>query len=134
MKVGEDFKYFCSRCQLELGHRILAMVGTQPARLRCNTCFSERNYRQKREPKISVAERRRPSARQLKSEDFYAQKIQSTLMKTPKPYRIDVEVESDDVVDHKIFGRGVVLKVIPPDRMEILFREEVKVLACKAKS
>jgi hypothetical protein len=55
-------------------------------------------------------------------------------MRTPKAYRIDVEVEEGDVLDHKIFGRGVVLKTVPPDRMEIIFKEEVKVLACRVAS
>ncbi len=133
LKVGNDIKYFCTRCNLELGHRILAMVGSEPARLRCNTCQSERNYRaSKRQPlSSSQKEKERPSARKLKSPDFYEQKLQASLMKTPKTYRIDLEVEEGDVVDHKIFGRGIVIKAIPPDRMEILFKEEVKVLACR---
>ena len=133
LKVGGDIKYFCSRCNLELGHRILAMVGADPARVRCNTCFSERNYRvQKRKAPTSAEKaRERPSARKLKDHDFYRQKIQASLMNTPKAYRIDLEIAEGDVIDHKVFGRGVVLKTIPPDRMEIIFQDEVKVLACK---
>jgi len=134
LKVGGDIKYFCSRCNLELGHRILAMVGAEPARVRCNTCYSERNYRvaKRKAPTGTEREKERPSARKLKDPDFYKQKIQGALMNTPKPYRIDVQAATGDVIDHKTFGRGVVLKTIPPDRMEIIFQDEVKVLACKA--
>ncbi len=133
LKVGSDIKYFCSRCNLELGHRILAMVGAEPARVRCNTCMSERNYRvsKRTAPSRTEKENVRPSARKMRDSAFYQQKLQASLMRSPKNYRIDVEVAEGDVVDHKVFGRGVVLKTIPPDRMEVIFQDEVKVLACK---
>src|SRR5437588_9021934 len=44
-RVGGDVDAFCTRCKMELGHTILAMVGSRPARVRCNTCQGEHNYR-----------------------------------------------------------------------------------------
>lgn len=131
LRVGGEIKYYCRRCDLELGHTILAMVNASPARVRCNTCFSERNYREKKQ-----THRKTPTVRRLKStssEQLYQQKLKNSWEKTPKTFHIELEVEEGDVVDHPTFGRGVVLKLIPPDRMDIVFPDQTRTLACKTK-
>ena len=45
LKVGEDIDAWCTRCKMSLGHTILAIVSGRPARVRCNTCQGEHNYR-----------------------------------------------------------------------------------------
>src|SRR2546430_15525379 len=45
LRVGGDIDAWCTRCKMNLGHTILAMVGTRPARVRCNTCQGEHNFR-----------------------------------------------------------------------------------------
>src|SRR2546429_5893163 len=45
LRVGGDIDAWCTRCKMNLGHTILALVGTRPARVRCNTCHGEHNYR-----------------------------------------------------------------------------------------
>ena len=45
LKVGGDIDAWCTRCKMDLGHTILAMVGTKAARVRCNTCQGEHNYK-----------------------------------------------------------------------------------------
>jgi len=43
--VGRDIDCRCTRCKMELAHTIIAMVNGVPARVKCNTCHSERKYR-----------------------------------------------------------------------------------------
>lgn len=135
LKVGADILYDCPRCGLKLGHRILAMVGSEPARVRCNTCQSERNYRRKsegtRRVTESAAERGKGTRKSHHSQEIYQTKLKESLMRTPYPYTIQISPTAGDVIDHKNFGRGVVLKVIPPDRAEIIFSDSTRVLACK---
>jgi DNA-directed RNA polymerase subunit RPC12/RpoP len=130
LRVGSDIKYFCSRCGLELGHRILAMVGSSPARVRCNTCFSERNYKVKKEPKDILRAASAKPVRRTKVSDsqIYQDRLKANIMKTPKTYRATEPFELGDVVDHPSFGRGVVVKLIFPDRMDVLFPGESKTL------
>ena len=45
VKVGGDIDAWCTRCKLVLGHTTLALVGTRPARVRCNTCQGEHNFK-----------------------------------------------------------------------------------------
>lgn len=133
IQVGSEILHTCSRCNLELWHTVLAMIGSDPARVRCNTCKSERNYR-KAKPKSTGSSGSKTTARQRKTTsdpDFYRQKLQENIMKSPIDYRIDKSFEENDVVLHKKFGKGVVLKTIPPDRAEIIFQDQTRVLVCK---
>ncbi len=132
LRVGGDLKILCSRCNLELAHTVLAMAGGIPARVRCNTCRGERNYRApKPEATVRTTRAVREPRAKVSDEVFYNQKLKDNATKTDKPYRIDVELSANDIVDHKVFGRGVVLKTIPPDRAEIIFKDQMRVLVCR---
>lgn len=132
LKVGDDFVHYCSRCKLELGHRILAMRGSEPARVRCNTCYSERNFKKQAKSHAAVKQVRERQPKKTSSHsEFYQQKLTEAGGRPSVKYRIDQSFKEGDLVEHKLFGLGVVLKVIPPDRVEIVFSEEIKMLAAK---
>lgn len=108
----------------------------QPVRVRCDTCKSERNFKA---PKTLLEPRERPT-RILRAPqrtgahnrtDFYQQKLRDSAMKTPRKYDAREIFEIGDVVDHPKFGRGVVTKLIFPDRMDVVFQDEAKTLLCK---
>lgn len=129
VEVGSDILYHCNRCGLKLAHKVLAIVNHQPARIRCNTCKSERNYRLPSLKKERTPVRKRRTG--IASPELYQKKMKESLMKTSKIYRMDMEVENGDIIQHPKFGKGVVSKLIPPDRMEVLFPSETKVLVCR---
>lgn len=134
MSAGAYVKYHCSKCDLELGHTVVAMMGSEPARVRCNTCKSERNYRQtKRLTKVLDSETPVREARpKLAQPDLYRAKLKEFADRTPKKYRIDIEVFENDQIDHPKFGIGIILKLIHPDRMDVLFQDENRVLMRRA--
>jgi len=127
LEVGGYIKYYCTRCKLELGHVIMAMVGNKPVRVRCETCKTIRNYR------LAKVLKEKTDKPRMKTHhpDLYRSKLQETAASTPKKYRIDETLEPNDVVDHVKFGKGVVLKVIHPDRADIIFQDETRTLMCK---
>ena len=43
--VGSDVEAYCTKCKMVLAHAVVAMEGTKPRRVRCNTCNGEHNYR-----------------------------------------------------------------------------------------
>lgn len=129
-KTGSEILYDCPRCNLKLGHTILAMVSNQPARVRCNTCKSERNYRrkspQRRENKTTPAVERKRSG--PTDTAFYNELLKKSYDRTPKSYRATEPFAEGDVIEHISFGKGVVSKLIFPDRMEVVFPDEIRVL------
>ena len=48
LSVGKDTVCYCTRCKMDLGHMIMSMVGSVPARVMCRTCKSEHNFKPKR--------------------------------------------------------------------------------------
>src|ERR1051325_761119 len=45
LSAGGEIDAWCTKCRLDLGHRIVAMVQGVPKRVICQTCFGEHAYR-----------------------------------------------------------------------------------------
>lgn len=129
-KVGGDIDAWCTRCKMILGHTILAMVGSRPARVRCNTCQGEHNYKAGAveprkggwEPKAD-RERRQSKPEVTSWEALLAQKDVSRARR----YSARERFETDDVVDHPVFGIGLVQEV-HGDKMRVAFKADTKLL------
>lgn len=48
----------------------------------------------------------------------------------PRPFDINAEFDPNDVIDHPKFGLGFVVEQISPRKVEVLFSEGLKKLAC----
>jgi hypothetical protein len=132
--AGKELKHYCPRCALDLWHTVIAVMNQQPVRVRCNTCKGERNYRAPKVQEI-VGQRKRVESRPKASgshPDFYQQKLRDAAMRTPKKYSALESFEPEDVVVHPTFGKGVVLKLVFPDRMDVIFQDSVRTLVRKA--
>jgi hypothetical protein len=45
--VGGDIDAWCTKCKLELGHTITALVDNLPKKVKCNTCSAQHIFRAK---------------------------------------------------------------------------------------
>jgi hypothetical protein len=124
VRVGGDIDAFCTRCKMELGHTVLAMVGTKPARVRCNTCQGEHNYRGSSAPtprRASAATREKPQVTSW--EALLANKDLSRA----RTYSAKEKFAADEVLNHPIFGIGLVQEV-RGDKIQVAFKADVKTL------
>lgn len=48
----------------------------------------------------------------------------------PVPYAMDASFSRGTLVMHAVFGLGAVVELLPPDKMDVLFREGTKRLRC----
>jgi len=142
-RTGGDVDAFCTRCKLDLGHTILAMVGTSIARVRCNTCGGDHVYRGQKgvkEPGRAPAAAPRASAsagsgsggskRATKAEKeviSFDQLLAERDQDGAIPYSIRRTFAVDQVVSHPTFGMGFV-SAVRGDKVDITFRSEVKTL------
>lgn len=78
-------------------------------------------------PKLSAA--KRSSA---KLESAWQEAMVRHSAESPVPYAMAGTFAPQDFLEHPAFGRGEVLSVTPPDKMDVLFQEGVKTLRCKA--
>jgi hypothetical protein len=112
-----------------LAHTILALEGGKPARVECNTCHGQHNYR----PGTPEA---RPSSSSSRTngttggtsrtratfDEVMAQKSASARTYSPK-----ITFALDETVSHPTFGRGFVAAV-RADKIDVTFRNGTKTL------
>ena len=71
---------------------------------------------------------KRASSARKSPETLFEELITGRDISQPTRYTIREEFEVDAVVDHKKFGIGVVTKVMADQKVEVTFREGVKIL------
>jgi hypothetical protein len=131
LKVGGDIDAWCTRCKMNLGHTILAIVSGRPARVRCNTCQGEHNYRGNAgsEPRKGswepreVRERRAAKPSVTSWEALLAGKDLAAARK----YSAKEKYAAEELIQHPIFGIGLVQEV-RGDKIQVAFKADVKTL------
>jgi len=131
LRVGGDIDAWCTRCKMSLGHTILAMVGGRPARVRCNTCQGEHNFRGDgaAEPRKGSWEPRETRERkQAKaSVTSWEALLSGKDLARARKYSAKEKYAPDEVIQHPSFGIGLVQEV-RGDKIQVAFKADVKTL------
>lgn len=126
LAAGGEIDAWCTRCKMDLGHRIVAMVGPVPKRVLCMTCSSEHNYRSEKNVKAPVQKTPRAAAKStsqkqktsasratrspgVRSREEWERRVRSGAPLTR--YTISSTFNLDQLVTHKKFGDGYVCGV-----------------------
>jgi hypothetical protein len=128
--TGGYIESWCTKCELELGHTIIAMVDNLPKRVKCNTCGGEHNYRTKPSEK-SRTKSKSPSRKARAQEINYNEHISRLTdsdFSNAKKYSTNGNFEKDEIIDHSQFGIGIVLSIIQINKIKILFKDGPKLL------
>lgn len=152
-KTGGEIDAYCTKCKLDLTHRIIAMVGDVVKKVECKTCGSHHLYRKPKSVKEAEAAAaakagstaRRPRAdgaprtaseRHAAAERAERERVSSwekAIAGQPtgafKPYSVKVLFGAGELVRHPKFGDGVVARVIDRAKVEILFQDGPRTMA-----
>ena len=71
---------------------------------------------------------RKKTASAKSTADVWKEEINRAEAIAAKPYTLDGRYEEGEKVDHRSFGLGMVKKLISPDKMEVLFEDELKLM------
>jgi len=141
LKTGGEVDAYCTKCKLDLNHRIVAMVEGQPKRVECSTCNTQHNYyRPKGAATAKVKKEAKPRSERASSLSSRAKAAQSQEQMWEKlvsgqpprafqPYRITTVFEVGHLVHHTKYGDGVVLRVLDRTKIEVLLKEGTRLLA-----
>lgn len=137
--VGDHVESRCTKCKEVMNHMVVAMTGDTIARVQCNTCGGIHNHRQPKPAKAASTKTatkrattpRKPKVDPVALEKAEWEKLQPS-MKTDRAvqYNMHATFEVKDIIDHKVFGFGVVRRVIGEGKVEILFADGLKMLRC----
>jgi hypothetical protein len=151
LKPGAEIDAWCTSCRADRLHRIIAVVGGTPKKVECLSCKGHHLYRATAAQKEAAAAHKRASrgegssavssrvsrpsvasAAKKREEDLVAtweKAVAGQPFESFKPYRIDKTFVKGELVRHTKFGDGVVLSIVDAGKLEILFRDGMKMLA-----
>jgi hypothetical protein len=155
LTAGSEIDAWCTRCKMILGHRIVALVRTDPARVICMTCGSEHRYKKVSPGSPSVSPVKRTADGTLKqvtragesaapskksgstsattrggqrSNDWEARVLGQSVTAFTR-YSMSESFTLGQLVTHSKFGDGYVLEIVDPRKVTIMFRDGQKTLA-----
>ena len=133
--VAKEVIAFCTSCKMDLGHVVVAMTGDRIAKVQCNTCKKEHTYKAPKGVNEPTAKPKRASKKAAAKEDAGNpieaewEKLMTAHKNAPmKQYTMKTSFLLGDKLNHPTFGDGIVGKLIYPNKLEVIFRHDVKVL------
>jgi len=149
LKPGSEVDAWCTKCRMDLLHRIIAMEGPKIARVECRTCNGHHNYRRPKSspaPVTTKAERlpakagtaRSPalSGRKLAAHELERQRestwekaVLGKPMTSFRAYRASQTFASGDLIRHGKFGDGYIVRIIDRQKVEVMFKDGPRTLA-----
>ena len=151
LTAASEIDAWCTKCRMDLGHRIVALVAGVPKRVVCLTCNSEHNYRAPRnegkkdlgihvrggaraatpsKPPASAGARVALKARaEQERYQYWATKTLGKAVDAFTRYNMERTFREGELVMHPKFGEGYVHEVLEGGKVNVMFREGAKILA-----
>lgn len=140
LSAGDIIEAHCTRCRVLMNHTIVAMVGERVARVQCNTCDGVHNYKEAKSAKAPAAgtagPKQAPAPRASRKDPGAAEREEWIALRPnmqrerAKAYAMNGSYKVKDLVEHPLFGLGVVQRVVA-NKVEILFEGGKKLLRCQ---
>jgi hypothetical protein len=145
LSAGDIIESRCTKCREVLNHRIVAMVEGRVVRVECNTCNGTHNYyppptaKEAKAPRAaavrktgsSAATPRVPKKDPVESEREEWASLSPTFDHDKAlPYDMNARFAVKRLIAHPSFGIGIVKTVIVPNKMQVLFKDGIKLLRC----
>lgn len=135
IEAGNEINSRCQKCKDITNHTIIAMVDGKVAKVQCNVCGGRHNYRPEK-PEKPVSTKKKTtratstSAKLAKAKAHFEELVAGREPSGALAYTMDGIFKKGDLVDHPTFGLGVVAETIMPNKIEVVFRQENKILIC----
>jgi hypothetical protein len=129
LRVSQDIDGWCNKCELVLAHVIMSMKGTRPHRVKCKSCKDVHAYRvskPKPRKKTSTTKKTKKAPRQTE----YQKQMEGRDTSGAVPYAMSGSFAAEQIIDHKKFGIGLVVRTVGPTKIDVLFPDGQKTLVC----
>lgn len=136
-QVGSNIDSWCTKCKLVLAHTIEAISAGLIKRVQCNTCRGKHQYKSEqpgtKPAKSDVKTGVKKSSAASSSKGRAKVNDLERLMRGKRPeqaapYSAKTHFSKGDLVEHTIFGLGVVVDKRDAQKIEVLFPSGSKVL------
>lgn len=124
--VGKDVDSWCTKCKLMLAHTIEAVVNGRITRVHCNTCGGQHVHRAK--PPGESAARPRAKREVEPKVPNYANLLKGRDPSKAKTYATTERYAVGDLLNHSVFGLGLVTALKDVNKIEVVFSDGPKVM------
>lgn len=152
LKPGSEVDAWCTKCRMDLLHRIIAMEGPKIARVECRTCGGHHNYRRPksgpaatptksteravktasssgtRSPSLSPRKQAAQDA-EREREQTWEKAVLGKPVTSFKAYRATQTFNSGELIRHGKFGDGYIVRIIDRQKVEVMFKDGPRTLA-----
>ena len=129
LSAGDPIEARCTKCRKNTGHIIVTMAEEGPGNVQCNACDRQHKYR----PPTAA---KKPSVRKTidpKDAERKEWELLRPNMKSEKAtdYSMTDAYKVKALINHPVFGLGLVQRVVGPQKVEVLFEDGKKTMRCK---
>ncbi|MCP4602919.1 MAG: hypothetical protein GY847_20790 [Proteobacteria bacterium] len=144
---GSPVEAYCTGCKADTSHVVLESEGIQIRLVRCDKCASENPFRAPRvktkaalmefaAKKKKLSAPPKPARRSRKPpppspEAVFQQLTEEMDMSTAVKYSAQESLHEGELVDHPIFGIGVVTALIDKQKAKVFFEDGERLMICK---
>lgn len=136
LSAGDNIESHCTKCRTLMNHTIVALINDQPGRVECNTCKGVHNYRKPTVKKVASGSEAPSSARKKSTRKVdpdlttWAELSLDQKKGVAVTYSLQGVFKQEQIVNHPTFGLGMVMQLLPPNKVEVLFQDGRKLLRC----
>lgn len=123
MKVGASIRSWCTRCREMRDHVISEMEGDRPKRVTCRTCDGLHLYR----PNPPRSRTKAAGGATPKTTDWEDLMAVADLEQV-QTYAMNGAFATGDVINHKVFGLGIVIQEVDEMKIQVSFQDGVRLL------
>jgi hypothetical protein len=150
LSAGSEIDAWCTKCRMDLGHRIVALIAGVPKRVICLTCGGEHAYHaphsapakagvfiRRNGASVAATEKKQPAgvraAQRARVEqeryDAWAERTLGRTVDAFKRYSMELTLAHGELVLHPKFGEGYVDAVREDGKVSVMFRDGARTLA-----
>jgi len=126
---GDPLKARCTKCKENTDSVVISMAEEAPEKVQCTVCSRKHKYRPPSEPK-------KPAAKRVPAQVETERKQWKTLLENvdsskATDYSMSASFKLKALINHPVFGLGLVQRLAGPQKVEVLFETGKKTMRCK---
>lgn len=131
LEVGTEVEALCTKCKNATTHVVSVIKNDEIARVMCKACLTTHRYRpiteiiKKKLAKLKKIKKTKEASQTRESRKWNKLLEQADASKAVS-YRMGISYTENDVIQHDMFGLGVVVKILDASKMSVVFSTGVK--------
>ena len=129
LSPGDPIQARCTKCKENTASTVVSIADNAPEKVQCGVCSRKHKYRPPIAAKKTAA-KRTPIKKETDRKQW-ASLLANADSAEATEYSMSASYKLKTVVNHPVFGLGVVQNLAGPQKVEILFESGIKTMRCK---